>query len=227
MEDSLPRYRNEQIAFFDILINGGASTDQLDLACYATAAVDEYIVGSGPATLEVAYFTAVRLYSYDLYRRSHESGMYGEPSETPLMLPGEYESYLSSIVTGWEEQMAETIGGRENVLLLAPFTGLPGVAVEAWQTVEQWNLQSTETTNDQGETVTQVAAVRYGLPAGHAEQSQPLADLKRRISAAAASDAFAGDRIASASDLTEHYRGLGAYGDITPNDGSTATFTPA
>ena len=25
----------------------------------------------------------------------------------------------------------------------------------------------------------------------------------------------------------EHYRQLGAYGDITPNDGSTETFTPA
>ena len=227
MEDSLPQYRNEQIAFFDIMISGDESTDQLDLGCYATVAVDEYILGSGPTTLEVAYFTAVRLYSYDLYRRSHESGMYGAPQETLLMSPGEYGEYLESVVTGWEENMTAMLGGRETVLLLTTFTGLPGVAVEAWQAVEQWDLQSSETTNDQGETVTQVTAVRYGVPTDHEEHSQPLAELKQQITTAAAGDAFAGNRIASATGIMEHYRQLGAYGDITPNDGSTETFTPA
>ena len=34
-------------------------------------------------------------------------------------------------------------------------------------------------------------------------------------------------RIANVSGLTQYYRDMGAYGDITPDDGSTTTFTPA
>ena len=33
-------------------------------------------------------------------------------------------------------------------------------------------------------------------------------------------------RIANVSGLRQYYREIGAYGDITPDDGSTETFTP-
>ena len=34
-------------------------------------------------------------------------------------------------------------------------------------------------------------------------------------------------RIANVSGLGQYYREIGAYGDITPDDGSTETFTPS
>ena len=91
--------------------------------------------------------------------------------------------------------------------------------IEAWQAIEQWDLQE----DYQGV----VQAVRYGVPEGDPEHTQTLANLKSRITAAAGNDAFAGDRIENASGITQHYRDIGAYGDISPEDESTVTFTPA
>ena len=69
--------------------------------------------------------------------------------------------------------------------------------------------------------------LRYGVHEGDPEHSQTLADLKSRITTAAAADDFADYRIANVSGLTQYYRDIGAYGDITPDDGSTETFTPS
>ena len=52
------------------------------------------------------------------------------------------------------------------------------IAVEAWQAVEQWDLQTDE--DDV------VHAVRYGVPASDPESAQTLANLKSRVTAAAA-----------------------------------------
>ena len=70
-------------------------------------------------------------------------------------------------------------------------------------------------------------AIRYGLDDNDPEQSQTLANLKTRVKTAAASDALAGGRVATISGLTQHYRDIGAYGDITPYNDSDGTFTPA
>ena len=72
-----------------------------------------------------------------------------------------------------------------------------------------------------------VNAVRYGADANDPEHTQTLANLKNRIAAGAAGDAFADDRITNVSGLTQYYRDIGAYGDITPDNGSSDTFTPA
>ena len=72
-----------------------------------------------------------------------------------------------------------------------------------------------------------VHAARYGVPEGDPEHTQTLAKLKSRITAATTGDASTGDRIANVTGLTPYYRDIGAYGDITPDDGSTATFTPS
>ena len=93
------------------------------------------------------------------------------------------------------------------------------IAVEAWQVVAQWDLQT-----DEDEVV---QAVRYGTPEGDPEHTQTLANPKSRITAATTGDASTGNRIANVSGLTQYYRDIGAYGDITPDDVSTATFTPA
>ena len=92
------------------------------------------------------------------------------------------------------------------------------VAIEAWLAAAQWDLQRAEDGT--------VNAVRYGVPDGDPEQTQTLANLKTRVTTAAANDDFANKRIADVSGLTQHYRDMGAYDDITPDDGETTTFTP-
>ena len=135
------------------------------------------------------------------------------------MSEGEYQAHLEDMVMEAESTLAEMIGGRESVVFLAPMGAHNAIAIEAWQAVAQWDLQ----TDDDDV----VHAVRYGTPEEDPEYTQTLANLKSRITAAAAADDFADDRIANVSGLSQYYRDIGAYGDITPDDGSTATFTPA
>ena len=118
-----------------------------------------------------------------------------------------------------ESLLSALLEGRQSLVFLAPLAAHGAIAVEAWQAVAQWDLQV-----DAQDTVN---AVRYGTPAYDPEYTQTLANLKVRITAAATSDAFANDRIANVSGLTQYDRDVGAYGDITPDDGSTANFTPA
>ena len=103
-------------------------------------------------------------------------------------------------------------------MFLAPMGAHNAIAIEAWQVVDQWDVQTVDGT---------VNAVRYGTYPGDPEHTQTLANLKTRITTAAASDAFATSRIANVSGLEAYYRQIGAYGDITPDDGETTTFTPA
>ena len=114
--------------------------------------------------------------------------------------------------------MSRRIGSGQAVIFLAPMGAHNAIAVEAWQAVAQWDLQ----TDDQGT----VHALRYGADEGDPEYMQTLTDLMSRITTAAASDAHAGQRIANVSGLTQYYWDMGAYDDITPDDGSTETFTP-
>ena len=93
------------------------------------------------------------------------------------------------------------------------------IAVEAWQVIEQWDLQTDDSSV--------VQAVRYGVAEGDPEHTQTLANLKSRITTAAASDAYSDDRIGNVSGLRQYYQGIGAYMDITPGDGESTTFTPS
>ncbi len=198
------------------MARGGLSEEYVFLTCYADYAVQEYILGAGPASVTVAYDRMGEAHSYELYRVEHGAGMFGS---VPRMSEGEYAERLDGIVRDAEAWLAEMVGGRESVVMLAPMGAHNAIAVEAWQAIEQWDLQE-----DEDEVV---HAVRYGAPEGDPEQTQTLANLKTRITTAAGSDAFATTRIANVSGLTQYYRDIGAYGDITPGDGSTATFTPA
>ena len=60
---------------------------------------------------------------------------------------------------------------------------------------------------------------------------QTLANLKSRITAATSATSTSATttpmRIANVSGLGQYYREIGACGDITPDDGSTETFTPS
>ena len=200
------------------LAKGGLSTDYMFLTCYVDYTVQEYLLGSGQtsATLSVAYDRRGEERSYGLYRDAHGLGEFGDQG---LFSEGEYADYLDAIASDVELILSLVSEGRESVVFLAPMGAHNAIAVEAWQAVAQWDLQT-----DDDEVV---HAVRYGTSQGDPEHTQTLANLKSRITTAAANDDFADDRIANVSGLTQYYRDIGAYGDITPDDGSTATFAPS
>ena len=211
-----PEYRETAKSNFMAIARGGLSDEYQFLACFADYAVAEYVLGSGPGTITVAYDRIDEAASYGLYTRGHESGQFGND---PLQTRGEYENSLFTLVANAEESVSQRIGSAEAIIFLSPMGAHNTIAVEAWQAVAQWDLQ----TDDQGI----VQAVRYGTYAGDPEYTQTLANLKSRIATAGASDAHAGQRIANVSGLSQYYRDMGAYEDITPDDASTRTFTPA
>ena len=214
----VPAFPETVEANFRDLARGGLSTDYVFLSCFADFSVAEYILGAGPSSLTVAYDNLAEARSYGLYQRAYDSGELVTSSTLPLS-EAEYQSELEEIVWNVESSLSEILEGRESVLFLAPMGAHNAIAVEAWQTVAQWDLQTDE--DDV------VRAVRYGVPEGDPERTQTLANLKSRVTTAATTDDFADDRIANASGLTQYYRDIGAYGDITPDDGETTTFTPA
>ncbi len=202
---------------FGDLARGGLSTDYLFLSCFADYSVAEYLVGSGGSSGTVAYDPVAEARLYELFRLAQAAG----ESLGVSLLPSEggFEASHNEVLIQAEESLTDRIGDRESVVFLAPMGAHNAIAVESWQVVEQWDLQTDE--DDV------VHAVRYGVPASDPESAQTLANLKSRITAAAAADEFADDRIENVSGLTQYYRDIGSYGDITPGDGESATFTPA
>ncbi len=220
-----PQFSETAKSNFLSIVHGGLSTDYLYLACYADYTTQEYLLGAGPTSLTLAYDRMGEAHSYPLYRLEHEAGSF---SDDPLMSEGEYQAQMDALVQQAETTLAGMVANREAVLFLAPMGAHNAIAVEAWQGVAQWDLQRDE------EGV--VHAVRYGAAEGDPEYTQTLANLKSRITAATTpSDGASGSsttspqptRITNASGLTQYYRDIGAYGDITPDDGSTETFTPS
>ena len=135
------------------------------------------------------------------------------------MTSEEYQAMLDQMVRDAETGLREALGERGAVVFLAPMGAHHAIAVEAWQAVGQWDLQL----GVDGA----LLAIRYGLAESEAEYLQTLYNLKSRVTAAASSDVFAGKRIVNVSGLNQYYRDMGAYDDITPDDGDDSTFTPA
>ena len=206
-------------ANFRSLANGGMTEDYMFLSCYVDYTVSEYVLGpsiTNTEKLTVAYDRRGEVRSYELYKLAHAQGEFGEEA---LFSEDNYDLYLNDIVFTVEMVLNAIFVGREGLLFLAPMGAHNTISVEAWQVVEQWDLQTDDSSV--------VQAVRYGVLEGDPEHSQTLANLRSRITTAAASDVHSDDRIANASGLTQYYRTIGAYGDITPGDGETTTFTPS
>ena len=210
-----PQYRDAYQANFNHLVNGGVLDDGQILACYVNYAVSEYLLGSGPSTLIVAYDQIAKSRSYDLYKKAHAAGRYGDDA---LLTAEQYAATDAATVTAASASINEALMGRSSLVFLAPMAAHSSIAVEAWQAVAQWDVQ----------TIDGVAtAVRYGADPNEPEYAQPLAAFKTRVTTAAASDTFAGKRIANVNGLNKYYRDMGAYDDITPGDGQDNPFTPA
>ena len=210
-----PAYPESARASFRALARGGVTNDFQFLGCYVDYTVSEYVLGAGPTKLTVVYDRIAETKSYDLYWRAHAAGEYGTEAQ---QTEAEYEAGREAAVWAAEEGLASLLGAREAVVFAAPLGAHNAIAVEAWQVVDQWDLQTVAGT---------VNAVRYGALAGDPEHTQTLAALTTRITTAAATDTFAGDRIANASGLNGYYRTMGAYADTDPSDGAATTFTPA
>ena len=191
------------------IARGGASTDFFKLVCYADYSPSEYLLGAGPAKLTVLYPMLGNGLSYDLYLKARESGD-DEFEGSALLSRDDYqESILDQQVLDAETAMASYVMGRNAVLFLMPSAANSNIAVEAWEVASQWDVQ----TEDSG-----TFAVRYGTYAEHPEYRQPLSSLRSRISTASTTDSFADTRIANVSGLSQYYRDMGAYDDITPGD---------
>ncbi len=192
------------------------------LTCFADYAVNEYLLGAGPTTLTLAYDRMGEAHSYDLYVREHASGTFGPATSTPLQTEAEHQAELDRTVWNAESALAEMLEGYEGVLFLAPMGAHNAIAVEAWQVVAQWDLQMGEDGV--------VNAVRYGASEYDPGHSQPYTNLKSRIDASVAANATSTKpivRIVNVDGLTQYYRDIGAYDDITPGDNATTTFTPS
>ena len=177
--------------------------------------MNEYILGDGPDFLNVVYDFLDRATSFELHVARREAG---EFDEDPPLTEGEYLQHLNEMRWETETELTELVGNRESVVFLMPLAVHSAIAIETWQAVDQWDLQVHDGV---------IQAVRIGSEPSQPEYSQPYADLKTRITTAAAADSFAGQRIENGDGLKDYYRTTGAYDDITPDDGGSKTFTPA
>ena len=221
------RFDNGVKEDFKALVNGGLNNHRQRLVCYADLNNVEYLLGTGEASLTISFETLQESRSYDLYQRSFNAGQFGTPSQQLHRSEGSHAAQRARILQEAETKLSEVLGNRQTVILLAPTGAQNTIAVESWQAVAQWDLQIVENEDEQGHTTTETYAFRYGAGENDPEYQQPLTRLQERITSAASSDAYAGERLTSSSAIQTYYRQLGAYGDITPDDGSTDTFIPA
>ena len=87
-----PRAQAVMEANLEGLAWGSLTPKTMFLTCFVDYTVSEYPLGPTevtPATLTVAYDKLAEVASYDLYKRSHEGGRYGNEPLTP---PGQFEA---------------------------------------------------------------------------------------------------------------------------------------
>ena len=207
---AIPWYRS-----FLGLARGGLVDEYQFLTCYADYHVQEYLLGSGPAVVTVAYDHLGTAGSYEIYTELHAAGLYGGGE---LQGEDEYAALIQETLLTMEAIVAGLIGDRESIVFLAPMGAYHVIAVEAWLAVAQWDLQIGESNG--------IDAVRYGTRENDAEFRQPLDELRQRIHSAGETDGFAGKRIPNVQGLQEYYDSIGAYDIIGPYNIPRAERTP-
>ena len=128
-------------ANFRSLAQGGLSIEYLFLTCYVDYTASEYILGAGPTTLTLAYDHMAETRSYDLYSRAHTAGEFGGDA---LLSATEYQAGLDQMVADAEDALSGIVEGRESVVFLAPMGAHHAIAIEAWQVVDQWDVQTVD-----------------------------------------------------------------------------------
>ena len=155
---------------FKSIATGGLSEEFLFLTCFTDHTVDEYILGSGPTTITVAYDNMDETPSYDLYVKAHGAGNYGA---APILSQTQHEAQMLSKLTTAEASLRSANGVQETILFLAPMAAHQAIAIEAWQSVAQWPLNEKEDST--------LFITRQELPASEPDHEIPLADLKSEL----------------------------------------------
>ena len=213
--ESLAEIAREEVkAKLNLTARGGYTTDVLSLYCFVDYQVSEYLLGSGPNRVTLAYNHLYTEPGWAVIKRNIGAGLYGENFTATR---AEYEERrLQPRLDKAETSMSALLSGRDNVMFVFPGGAIGNVAIETWTVVAQWDLQSDNGT---------LQAVRYGVDEDDQEQTQTLANLKSRVAAATSTDDMAGERVPTISGLTQHYKDIGAYDDIT-RDEEDIKFTP-
>ncbi len=201
-------------AVINHLLKGGYSEDLIQLLCYADYHVSEYLLGTGPEKVTVAYgsifFTET---GWDVIKKPTAVAMYTD--EKPIDKERYEQERLRPLEEVLRTHLTHALSNRETIVFLHPASALGDLAIETWSGLAHWDVQKDHTG--------QLLAVRYGTNQWDPEHAQTVDELKKRVTSAAATDALAGKRLASIDDITQHYREMGAYGDITPHDDSDET----
>ena len=177
--------------------------------CFVDVRVNEYLVGEGPPVLPVSLYVNVTTFS--------DREGYMDREDTIDFYGGE-DVWIANLFDDPAEWVAQTYEGREMVL----FLGLPfAITLEAFvarNPFGRWFVQ-----RDEDGTIRAVAesSTKIRDPVKRAEGNIPLAELERRIAAAAINrNAVTGGRIGTdpslpllvsdANDLRTHYKAIGA-----------------
>ena len=173
LAEASPAYLTTLRENFRTLAQGGLSTSYQFLTCYVDVDATEYLLGTGPSTLTVAYDRMGEGYSYNLYQDAHTAGEFGTQA---LRTELEHQGYMNQKASDMELLLGGLLEETENLFFIAPMASHHAAAVEAWQTVAQWRL---ETNSDDT-----VQAIRFGSSPVEAEYSQTLGNLRGRITTA-------------------------------------------
>ena len=225
---NLPGTTTDRANFLS-LAQGGFSEDYLFLTCYVDYSGAQYFLGDGPTTVTVAYDQLGEVPSYGLYRKKYDAG---DANDGRVLNEGEYEAMTQTAAMAVETSIADSLGTHLGVVFVAPMGAHHAISIQAWQAVAQWDVQRPQGSSGNGSRTGRavetpaLTVVQYGASPGNPEYSRPLDLFRQDIQRLAASDGKASDRTANINDLESSYRQIGAYGDITPGDDSTATFTP-
>ncbi len=184
-----PEYKETAKSNFLAIARGGLSTEYLFLTCYVDFTASEYLLGAGPTTITLGYDRMGEAHSYELYEREHAAGQFGSDA---LLSQAAYQAKLDQIVWDAEDELSGLMDGQDSVVFLAPMGAHNAIAIEAWQVVAQWDVETVGGTTN---------VIRHGTYPGDPEHTQTLANLSTRITTAATSDAFANNRIANVSGL--------------------------
>ena len=141
LDQTNPIYPETMRATFRELAQGGLTPSYKFLTCYADYTVQEYLLGNvsgNPTKITVAYDRQQEARSFELYRLAHAAGEFGEQ---PLWSSGKYQDYLNQRAISFELLLGYALQGRESVVFLAPMGAHNAIAVEAWQSVSQWDLE--------------------------------------------------------------------------------------
>lgn len=193
--------------------------ESLILQCYVDVRVNAYLLGSGPPSLTLKV-------AHDFYPSTWSE----EKIEELKQLFEDALTEGADWFGGYDE--IRPFAGRETILFIGPIVG---ISVEAWEVFETWNIER----RDNG-TVVAVHPYKwyYSLEQHRDALEIELPSFRQQVIEAQAARVEANEGrvlpepghpmlITDVYHLRRFFIEVGAYGDITSDDGSGDAFMPA